>query len=114
MRVRQTATRLPVLRMRAACLSDENRNVWKRREAVTATAQSLQWASSPYSGARGERPPHVCAFLAGVELNAIKSPIKPWEYNFLFWWIDQTPKLNVLFSDSQSGIILGAGPPGSL
>lgn len=87
-RLRQNATRQTALRMRPACLSDENRKVWKSPEVVTTTAQSVQWAVPPYSGARGKRPPCVYSIRPDVELNSIKSPINQWEYNFIFWWID--------------------------
>lgn len=45
--------------MRAACLSDGNRKVWKSPEEVKNHSSVTVEDISPISGAGGDRPPHV-------------------------------------------------------
>ena len=101
--------------MRPACLSAENRKVWKSPEEVTVKRSGSQFNGHFH---------HIRVLMENIlpvstesvlmwEPYSIKNLINLWEYNFLFWWIDKTPKLNFLFSDSQTWIILETGPSAS-
>lgn len=76
--------------MRAACLSHEN-SVEVSRSGDRGRTIHLQWAFSPYRGQADNVLPSALTW----NLIQLKGLINLWEYNFLFWWTDCTPKLIV-------------------